>query len=647
MAQDSLPTKGKAAAGKGMPPSGTAPVPDKTEIDEDPGSAPGSSGTARGQAALAQTEAFTINPQEKDDAAGFLLGDGDRVGAANTAFPTAPTEEFTMKAPADDEDDAAGFVFNDKTEGDQAGATTEMFEDQETPAKKPAQALDKTQPMGDSQVEAAKKKDAQLAAADKVAGQPKATVLGDFKLIKKLGQGGMGTVFKAHQISLDREAALKVLARELTSKPAFVERFKREARVMAKLDHPNILRCFHVGEEKGLHYLAMEFVEGGSIEGYRKKLGKFSLGDALHIVLACAAALDHAHEKGLIHRDIKPDNILLTKKGVVKVADLGLAKATDDDMGLTKTGTGAGTPIYMAPEQARDAKHVDSRADIYAMGCMLYVLVTGDAPFKGETLVELIEAKEKGKFSPMRKANPEVPERLDLIVDKMLAKEPKLRYLSCAEIIAEIEALGLHNNRLSFLEGEPSQVKTTANKGDPAGPKMEGPAAKATMVPAGPAAQTAIGMVTGKAAIAGEAYFWQFTNDEGENVTKKLKKDQLVTLIKSGSLDATDQVSKSAKGGYRALGTYVEFTQYFKGALTKEKADKKSDKFRDMYKQIESEEKSRQRWRFIHNLYLKAGGLIGFLLWMCVVAGILVGGFFLVRWLLTYLGETVQKAGGG
>src|SRR5207248_6262426 len=138
---------------------------------------------------------------------------------------------------------------------------------------------------------------------------------------------------------------------------------------------------------------------------------------ALHIVLACAHALQHAHELKLVHRDIKPDNVLLTRKGVVKLADLGLAKAQDEDLSLTKTGTGAGTPLYMAPEQARDVKHVDHRSDIYSVGCMLYYFLTGKLPFTGETLVEVIDAKQKGKFTPARRLNADIPPRLDLIID--------------------------------------------------------------------------------------------------------------------------------------------------------------------------------------------------------------------------------------
>src|SRR5262249_4732620 len=154
-------------------------------------------------------------------------------------------------------------------------------------------------------------------------------VLGEFEVQKKLGQGGMGFVFKARQTSLDREVALKVLARHLADNKEYVARFYREAKVMAKLDHENIIRCFSVGESHGLHYMAMEYVDGGSLQNWLDKLGKFSVGDAVHATLAVARGLQHAHDQNLVHRDVKPDNALITKKGQIKVADLGLAKPQD------------------------------------------------------------------------------------------------------------------------------------------------------------------------------------------------------------------------------------------------------------------------------------------------------------------------------
>lgn len=467
----------------------------------------------------------------------------------------------------------------------------------------------------------------------------KNTTLGDYKLLKKLGQGGMGTVYKAVKLSLDREVAIKVLSKELASKPAFVQRFDREAKVMAKLDHPNILRCFDAGEANGFHFLSMEFVEGGSVEDWLKKLGKFSVADSLHIVLASAAALQHAHEQSMIHRDIKPDNILLTKKGVVKVADLGLAKNTDDDLSLTRTGTGAGTPVYMAPEQARDAKHVDARVDIYALGCMLYMFLTGQPPFKGSTIVELIEAKEKGRFTPIRSLNTDVPERLDLICEKMVAKKPEHRYQTCAEVIADLENLGLAGDHLSFFgDARPSSASraTPVSKGPPVG----------TQQPPAAVAQTSGGKASpAMTAVADDVYFWSFEGPSGKAVTKKVTKAQLLTLLKSGTLDAQAQVSRTAKGGYRALGTYGEFQHIIKGFVTREKAERKTEKFHNIYEKLEAEEKIRQRWRFIENLKIKAGGAVALVLWLILIGILLVGAYYFLDWLFHYLAERVGGAG--
>jgi eukaryotic-like serine/threonine-protein kinase len=452
----------------------------------------------------------------------------------------------------------------------------------------------------------------------------RASVLGDFRLLKRLGAGGMGAVYKAHQISLDREVAVKVLSKELAAKPAFVQRFLREARVMARLDHPNLLRCYEVKEVRGLHYIAMEYVDGGSVESWLEKLGRFELGDALHLIIACARALGHAHDKGLVHRDVKPDNVLLTSRGVVKLADLGLAKAHDDDLSVTRTGTGAGTPVYMAPEQARNVKHVDGRSDLYALGSMLYRFVTGELPFKGDTLVELIEAKEKGKFTPARRLNDEVPERLDLILDKLLACKPEVRYQSCAELLEDLEGLGLANERLSFLgpgedEGEeepaPRPARAPARPARPAEPRKP----------------------------REEHYYASFKDVRGKPVTKKMTEAEVLGAIRSGSFTADTQLSRTLKGGYRALATYREFEPTLRAHMTKAAADRKGQKYRAMYEQIEKEEARRQRMRWLHNLVLRAGGWVGFVLWMAVVAGICVGGYFVIRWLLGLAGDWLSK----
>jgi serine/threonine protein kinase len=459
----------------------------------------------------------------------------------------------------------------------------------------------------------------------------KTSVIGDYKLTKMLGKGGMGSVYKARQISLDRDVALKVLSKDLASHPAFVQRFQREAKMMAKLDHPNILRCYDVREAMGYHFLAMEFVEGGSVQRWLKNLGKFTVGDALHIILAVSRGLEHAHEQGLVHRDIKPDNILLTKKGVIKVADLGLAKATDDDLGLTKTGTGAGTPLYMAPEQARDAKHVDSRCDIYALGAMLYAFLTGQAPFEGTTLVELVEAKEKAKFKPIRSFNTDVPERIDLIVDKMLAKDPKHRYASCTEVVEELESLGLANEQLSFLKttagATPLPVKSIPTQAAAASGRTKTPESAAIVTKSGSAKPPA----HQEPKVEADIWYWKLKDPGGRTITKKLVTSEVITLIKSGLMDAKAQLSKMPGGGYRASGAYSEFETYFRGKIAEKRAGRGADQYKNMLHQIEEEEARKQRWKSLRKLVSSFGSFVGLVVWLSVLAALIVGAWWLFK----------------
>jgi serine/threonine protein kinase len=470
------------------------------------------------------------------------------------------------------------------------------------------------------------------------AGARKAVTMldGDYKLLKKLGQGGMGAVFKAHQVSLDRIVAVKVLAKELASKDAYVQRFQREARMMIKLDHGNILRCFGVGKDKktGFHYLSTELVEGGSVESWRKKLGRFSIGDALHIILKTAAGLQHAHDKSMIHRDIKPDNILLTRDGVVKVADLGLAKDTEENVSLTRTGGGAGTPIYMAPEQARDFKHVDIRVDIYALGVMLYVFLTGVPPFRSDNLLDLVSEKEKGKFDPMRRHNDEVPSKLDLIVDKMIAKDPKSRYASCQELINDLEPLGLANDQLSFIavEDRPESPAIVAGTEIIDTDLLEPPAKVSAKTRVGaasktPTAKTSTPTPAAKTSIVKEAtakddWFWSLVAPNGRPVTKKLTTEQIRTLIKSGRLDPTAQLSKAAKSGFRAAATFPEFQSIFLSLKTATKANVRGAKYRDRFKEIEEEDARRRKWGWLARLFKSAGSTLFGLLWIALILGL-------------------------
>lgn len=444
--------------------------------------------------------------------------------------------------------------------------------------------------------------------------------LGDFQVSKKLGQGGMGAVFKATQLSLDRDVALKVLARHLADDAKFVSRFQREARVMAKLDHGNIVRCYSVGQESDLWYLAMEFVDGCSLQDLIDKNGKFSVGDALYVTLRVADALNYAHELNLVHRDIKPDNVLITKKGVVKLADLGLAKPMNDDLSMTASGVGAGTPHYMAPEQMRSAKDVDGRADIYALGGMLYVMLTGKKPHDGETLVKLLEQKEKGRIESARKLNISVPDKLDLMIEKMLSKSLTARYQTCAEVMRDLDSLGLANDYLSVLfpEGPPASAAGASTRSGYGGSRTSGPLAPSTPPPP---VKTAPREADPHAA---DVWFLAAgTMADGRKKVRKLTHTQLKELIKSKQIDSTAEASKAAGTGYRALATYKEFEQLFRSQVAQKKLEKKTEKLQDKFSQIADEVESYERKKKWGRFFNSVGGWIVLLVGLAILGGII------------------------
>ncbi|MGD2206890.1 MAG: protein kinase [Anaerolineae bacterium] len=255
--------------------------------------------------------------------------------------------------------------------------------------------------------------------------------VGRYQIGEELGRGGMAVVYKAWQPSLERYVALKVLPEYFQHDPEFLARFHREAKTAAKLNHPNIVTVYDVGEQDGIHYIAMEYLEGGSLRE-RLESGSMSLRGAQHILAQVADALDYAHQRGLIHRDIKPANILFTagpQEGVggrPKVADFGIVRPTDQTA-LTRTGVLMGTPEYMAPEQAEGAP-ADHRADSYALGVVLYQMLTGDVPFRGTTPHATLHAVIYEPPPPPREANPSLSAAVETVVLKAIAKEPEQRF---------------------------------------------------------------------------------------------------------------------------------------------------------------------------------------------------------------------------
>ncbi|MCK6470197.1 MAG: FG-GAP-like repeat-containing protein [Planctomycetes bacterium] len=269
-----------------------------------------------------------------------------------------------------------------------------------------------------------------------------ATVIGGFEILEKVGQGGMGAVFRARQINMDRVVALKILPPHLAKDQAFKQRFLREARLSAKLNHLNIINGIDCGEAGGYTFFAMEFIDGYSVHKLLRDRKPIELEECYRIVRQIADALVYANKNGLVHRDIKPDNIMIAQGGIAKLCDLGLAKKEEgsEDASLTQSGQAVGTPHYIAPEQARGLPNVDTRADIYSLGATFYHMLTGRPPFDGNSSA-VIMAKHLTEEAPsVCQLNPEVPETWGQVVSMMMAKAPEDRYANPEELIADLTA---------------------------------------------------------------------------------------------------------------------------------------------------------------------------------------------------------------
>jgi len=281
----------------------------------------------------------------------------------------------------------------------------------------------------------------QNAQAQSAAGQ----VLGGFEIITKLGQGGMGAVFLARQVSMDRQVALKVLPQRLGRSKEFVERFLREARAAAQLSHVNIVQAIDAGHASGYYYFAMEYVAGRDLRQILDREGALPEKQALEFTRQLAGALDYAHTAAhVIHRDIKPENVLVTAAGVPKLTDLGLAReVTRGDQSLTKTGVAMGTPNYISPEQVRGETDLDGRTDVYSLGATLYHLLTGQPPYTGGTSAEVMAKHLSDPVPDARAVNPRVSAAAAAIVRKAMMKDRRQRYPSARDMANDIErALG-------------------------------------------------------------------------------------------------------------------------------------------------------------------------------------------------------------
>jgi serine/threonine-protein kinase len=385
--------------------------------------------------------------------------------------------------------------------------------------------------------------------------------LGNFHLLRRLGEGGMGSVFLGYQEGDNRHVAVKVLPEHLAANQAAIDRFYREAKSGALLNHPNIVRNIAVGQDKvtSKHYLVMEFVDGPSALEILEQKGRLAVGDAVHIALDIARGLEHAHSRNVIHRDIKPDNILITQSGVAKLADLGLSKRTDEASHLTAARQGFGTPYYMPYEQAVNAKYADGRSDIYALGATLYHLVSGHVPFDGKNHLEIVEKKEVGDFPPASTHNPEIPPALDDILARMLAREPADRYQTASELIVDLE-------RSDLAAPVPSFVDTDRAMQDPLVRERLTAPAQAT------SPDLQIPPRDGQVEVRKDnpdIWYLRYRDNSGRWCKAKATTEQVVKRVLDRRFPEEVEASHHHNGGFQPLTAFEEFTTAVAKARTR------------------------------------------------------------------------------
>jgi serine/threonine-protein kinase len=268
--------------------------------------------------------------------------------------------------------------------------------------------------------------------------------LGHFKLLKKLGEGGMGAVYLAEDAKTSRKAALKVLPKQFAANAEFLKRFRREAEAASKLQHPNIVGAYASGQDLGYHFYVMEYCDGESLDRLLAREKTMPWDRAADVVLQAARALQYAHAHHFIHRDIKPANIFLTKEGVAKLLDLGLSKKIIEETGLsfqTVSGAILGTPHYISPEQAAGERTIDGRADIYSLGATFYHLLTGEPPFPGTTALEIIAKHVNAQLPNPQDVQENIPDGVVHVIRKMMAKKPQDRYPDCGALLEDLEEI--------------------------------------------------------------------------------------------------------------------------------------------------------------------------------------------------------------
>jgi predicted Zn finger-like uncharacterized protein len=296
-------------------------------------------------------------------------------------------------------------------------------------------------------------------------------IIGGCRLEKKLGEGGMGIVYRAHHIALDIKVAVKILPPHFVSiDKTFSSRFIREARSAAQLHHQNIVGVINVGEEDGLHFIVMQYVDGEDIYSRINRDGRIPVEETISIAIQMAQALVVAAKSNIVHRDIKPDNIMIDSEGIVKLADLGLAKNIEEQTHVTRSGVGLGTPLYMAPEQAENARDVDHRCDFYALGCTLFHMLSGNPPYSGTSSIAIMVKHMNEPVPRICDCAQGVPPRFGALLQHMMAKDPAERPQTAVELLRELQDIKRSLNKPLISDSDVQRIgAANAQAGMPKG----------------------------------------------------------------------------------------------------------------------------------------------------------------------------------
>ena len=284
------------------------------------------------------------------------------------------------------------------------------------------------------------------------------TQLGNYDVLSKIAEGGMGTVYKGRHRYTREVVAIKVIAPGTGRNPVVLQRFEREFHAAQRLNHPNVVRAIELDVKCPQPYLVMEFVDGESLGQLIERGGPVPEAEAIRLISQVCEGLQSAHKQGLIHRDVKPDNVMVNREGVAKLTDMGLVKGVDEELNLTKTGRGLGTPHYMAPEQFRNAKGVDARSDIYSLGATLYALLTGTVPFANANPLDCWMRKIKNEFPPPKELNAAITDRVDWAIRRAMSAEPNQRPTSCREFIEDLTGQSRGSGSVKTVPTNPADV---------------------------------------------------------------------------------------------------------------------------------------------------------------------------------------------